>query len=466
MTAPITIGRRVPALLLGLGMIALGAAVLVMVRPPALSFSLIIAIICCLFGLGWCLLGQRQQSGHRWDLFRLINSNALTLFALVGLVEIAGRVSGYDFSKIGGKSAKELREEYPVCSRDADEPFPEVYFKHPGPTVWKGQPLRTLEVLRKGTDNAYIHEPAITVEHDSDGFRNPMDLKEWQLAIVGDSYTEQGYLPIEQVTSSIVGKSTGMTVKNLGVCGTGWLTYARYLERYGHSNSTNTVVFVIFEGNDVQDTTEEYESLERFKKTGERDYKDTGPQTSFVMATAKAISGLRNRPYPQSLVNAWFNRPNAEPLPITISTELPVDPLMASNVQTQAMREGLRAMAEAARKLNLTATIAYIPVNNRVYDGMVKFSDSLPEEIRKWRPNKLPEFVSNACREQGIPFVDTTPALRAAAQKGTYVHNAILDCHLNAEGARIVGEVIAEAIGTTVKPASLASQTVRRAGAP
>jgi hypothetical protein len=54
-----------------------------------------------------------------------------------------------------------------------------------------------------------------------------------------------------------------------------------------------------------------------------------------------------------------------------------------------------------------------------------------------------------------MEFVDTTPALREAATKGHYVHNQILDCHVNAEGSRIIGEVIATALKTNDKVSSL-----------
>jgi hypothetical protein len=47
--------------------------------------------------------------------------------------------------------------------------------------------------------------------------------------------------------------------------------------------------------------------------------------------------------------------------------------------------------------------------------------------------------------------------MRAAAEQGHYVHNRILECHVNAEGARLIGEVIADVLSSTVKPAQVAS---------
>lgn len=450
--------RRIPALMLAIGLTALGLVVLIRMAPPPHSLSRTAALAALGMGLCWLVLALMQRTGTLWSFFRLINNNALVFIALIAMVEVGGRAAHFDFTKVGGRSMSEARDAYPVCAREPDRPLPEVYFHHPGPVAWQGQPLRMLEKLRKGTDNAYVNEPVISVSYDHDGFRNAPDLRDWEVAIIGDSYTEQGYLPIEQVTSSIVAKTSGLRVKNVGACDTGMWTYVRYLERFGHAASTRTAVFVMFEGNDVQDTTQEFEELQTFRQTGERPYRESGPETSFLQATAKTLKAWRHRPEEQSYQNAWFLHEGSDPLPFTISTELPVDPLKATSVQLQAVREALHQMSVEARKLKLDVVLAYVPVNNRVYHGMVKFAGSLPDDVRRWEPNKLPEFIANLCRENGIAFVDTTPSLREAAARGQFVHNRILDCHVNAEGARIMGDVIAEALKATVKPARLASQ--------
>jgi hypothetical protein len=122
-----------------------------------------------------------------------------------------------------------------------------------------------------------------------------------------------------------------------------------------------------------------------------------------------------------------------------------------------ALRTGLSECASHAKALNMRASLVYVPVNNRVYHGMLRFADSLPDELRQWQPNDLPKLVADLCAQHGIAFADATPMMRAAAEQGRYIHNRILDCHVNAEGARILGEVIANVIGSTVRPAQVAS---------
>lgn len=436
---------RIPGLLTGPGFIALGAYIFIKVGPPPGSTSYKAACAIAGFGLLWSVLALLLPVGRWWNLLRWCSMNLLVLCAFVAVLEAAGRVARIDFAHLGKKNAPDPREAYPIWSREPDLPLPEVYFQHRGPATWTGQPIRALEVLRKGTDNAYVDEPQITVQYDANGFRNPPELKDWDAVVVGDSYTELGYLPFEQISSSVAAKQTGLHIKNLGVCDTGLLTYAAYLRHFGAAPSCKRVVYVMFEGNDVQDTTAEYEALERFQQTGERECKEVGPQHSFVRAVIDLARNRAKTPQPQSYQNAWFVAGGKE-LPITISNELPVDPLTMTPNQILAVKAGIARMAEEARALHLEASLVYVPLNNRVYHGMLRFDDKLDAEIRNWRPHDLPGWVEGLCREQGIAFHNALPPLRAAAERGQYVHNRILDCHVNAEGARIIGEVIAAAL--------------------
>lgn len=445
--------KQLPGLITGLGLAVLGGLGLLELSPPWGSLSFILFASAMVGGVLWALLGWLLKEGKIGGLLRVVSINALVLGALMGLLEIGGRAAKIDFNALAGSKAAEKRAAYPPWTREPDQPLPEVFFIHPGPMIWTGQPLRTLEVLRQGTDNAYLEDPAITVTYDKEGFRNSLDLKDWDVAIVGDSYTELGYLPREQLTSTVVAERTRLRVKNLGVCDSGLLAYARFLKNFGATPSVKQVVFVLFEGNEVQDTTVEWRDLQAFQQTGERKHRST-VETSFMKAVAGAVKAARQQPQPRSFQNAWF-RSRGHEVPVTISTELPVNPEQATPEQKEALRQGIAACAEAAKALNLRAVLAYVPVNNRVYDGLLRFAPELPHEVQSWRPHALPAHVAALCHEHGLLFVDTTPALRAEAQKGLYMHNRILDCHVNAEGARIIGEVIADVLASDTKRAEV-----------
>ena len=445
--------KHLPGLLTGCGLAVLGGLGLRVIAPPAgtLSFGLFAGAI--IGGLIWAALGWRWRENRLGGWLRLLSINALVLGSLLALLEIGGRAAKINFNALTGSQAAKKREAYPPWTREPDQPLPEVFFLHPGPATWTGQPLRTLEVLRLGTDNAYLEEPPITVNYDENGFRNSADLKDWEAVVVGDSYTELGYLPEEQLTTSVIARQTKLRVKNLGVCDTGLLAYARFLKNYGAAPAAKHAVFVMFEGNDVQDTTAEWRALREFQQTGVRGYRST-VETSFVKAVAGAVSAARNRPQPRSFQNAWFASRGHE-LPITISTELPVDLKHAEPDHITALKAGIAACAAEAKALGLQPLLAYVPVNNRVYDGLLRFGPDLPHEVQAWKPHDLPTQVATLCHEQGMLFVDTTPALRKRAEEGIYVHNQILDCHVNAEGARLIGKVIAEVLQTDTRRAAL-----------
>jgi len=447
---------RLSGSLTGLGTAVIGAVVLWRVAPPAGSLSHSLALVLCVAGAVWGLSALLLPEGRLSKLIFWVSTNALILAGFIGLIETAGRLAKFDFASKRHQQAEASRQDYPLWTREPDIPMHEVFFKHPGPFTWTGQPLRQLEILRKGTDNTYINEQPITVSYDVDGFRNPPDLKNWDVVVVGDSYTELGYLPDYQLSTSVAATQTGLKIKNLGVCDTGLLAYSRYLTKFGAASTCKQVVFVMFEGNDVQDTTSEHADLIRFELFAERDYRKLGAQTSFIKAMTTAVKDARNQVVPQSYQNAWF-RAKDELLPITISVELPIDPRAMTGPQLMALRTGLSECASHAKALKMRPSLVYVPVNNRVYHGMLRFADSLPDELRQWQPHDLPKLVADLCAQHGIAFADATPMMRAAAEQGRYIHNRILDCHVNAEGARILGEVIANVIGSTVRPAQVAS---------
>ncbi|MBL9143016.1 MAG: hypothetical protein JNM99_04970 [Verrucomicrobiaceae bacterium] len=463
--AKLKLHQRLSGSAAGMIIAATGAILLWRVAPPPGTLSHKLALVLCEAGAMWGLSALLLPSGRLARAIYWVSVNMLILAGMVGFVEVAGRAGKIDFARFRTQHAEESRNDYPLWTREPEVPLPEAFFRHPGPFSWTGQPLRTLEVLRLGTDNAYVNEQPISIDYDADGFRNPADLKDWDAVVVGDSYTELGYLPDAQMSSFIAAQRTSLRVRNLGVCDTGLLTYSRYLEHFGHAPSVKQVVFVMFEGNDIQDTELEHAALTRFQLYAERDYRELGAQTSFIKAMATVVKDARNKPKPQSYQNAWF-RAKDELLPITISTELPINPKTMTGPQLMALKAGISACAHRAKEMNLRASLVYVPVNNRVYHGMLRFADSLPSEVREWTPHDLPRLVSELCAADGIAFADATPTLRAAAEQGRYVHNRILDCHVNAEGAKHIGEVIADVLSSTVMRADVATSPAQNMASP
>ena len=196
------------------------------------------------------------------------------LFSLIaflffyGLCELTFQSIGFDFSP----TPRDL-ESVPTFYRIPTTPFGEAYYRRPGLTSWTGKVV-TSQMQRIGYDAKWFpQEEEITLQYDKDGFRNPADLEDWEIVVIGDSFTELGNLKYEDLFSTRLGSLMGRSVKNLGISHTGVLNQIACLHHFGISESTKHVVWVFFEGNDVRDLGLELERLIRIR-TGESEHVD------------------------------------------------------------------------------------------------------------------------------------------------------------------------------------------------
>ena len=100
--------------------------------------------------------------------------------------------------------------------------------------------------------------PVVTYETDENGFRNPPGVKEADIAFIGDSFTEGGSMVYEQSFPRLVEKSLGKPIINLGRGSYGPVDELVVLWRYVLQYSPRTVVWVLFEGNDITDAQKIY----------------------------------------------------------------------------------------------------------------------------------------------------------------------------------------------------------------
>ena len=164
---------------------------------------------------------------------------ALVAFATAwGMAEIAFRLFGYDFDRVMQKL-----ERVPIFYRDPSEPFGEGWYKRRGNQIWTGQPIRSQMIEQGYPNDWYADEPVITVEYDQAGFRNPPNMQDWFLVVVGDSFTELGNLPQSALFTTILSQHLGEPVRNLGVSRTGTYTQIAHLRKFGKAPSTPCASF-------------------------------------------------------------------------------------------------------------------------------------------------------------------------------------------------------------------------------
>jgi len=376
----------------------------------------------------------------------------LTLFA----VEIACRSARYDFDRTA-----EAFYRTPVFLRAATVPVGEAFFRKPGPGRWRGRAQSTLltTIGFSGDPLPPSEDPVIVLEYDDLGFRNPQGLKDWDIAIAGDSFTELCTVPTEDLFTSRLGKELGLRVKNLGVAMTGTLTQTCYLEEFGKSASTKDAMVVFYEGNDLGDLIGENESLlkARAGRKENRSLEELPRQSSFLKAIWKM---LRPSPPSRRSYNARFEV-DGRSVPIAVSPYSPPGSDRLPGGVRAMLTESLRGWATTANRLNVKPWLVFMPCKLRVLHKHLKYTDGTPSAITERAPSDLPDLVRAMCRDVGIEFIDVSPRLIDAAARGRLTFNTV-DTHLNAEGSACVAEVLADALRKDLqsRPAAVAPPTL------
>lgn len=361
--------------------------------------------------------------------------------ALVAAGEYGFRAVGWDFR---GQEAGWAR--LPPFNRVPRVPTGEVFFRRDGPQAWTGAVIRaSLELHRRPVPEVYRDEPVIEVRHDRWGFREEEGWEDWEIAVVGDSFTELGTVAWEDLFTTRLARRLGCRVRNLGVSGTGPLTHLHYLRAYGDAPSLRQVVVVFYEGNDLEDMAREEEDLDRFRATGERPDRRIVPQTSLLVGMVEVARGLGRGSLPgieREPVHRYLSA--AGPVPVHLTGVLPRDRRLPEDVVARLERF-LGEYGVWARERGVAAWVAYMPSKARVLHGRVEYDRWKPQGREPWWPEELPGLVEAACGRHGVGFVDLTPGLvETSLEHGGLLFNPLEEVHLNAAGSIRVAGLLAE----------------------
>lgn len=395
------------------------------------TFSVVSGMLILSLSLGWRVLPGPIAK---------LSLAAVAVVGILALLEVCGRFGQLDYARVEASWSST-----PIYFRQPIEPVDPVFFRRPGPDHWEGRVLTTeLERNRFHESNAYPNEESIVVEYDEQGFRNPRDLHDWEIVIVGDSFTELGYLADDQLTSSVLANALNRSVKNLGVSFTGTLNQTRLLELFGIAESTTDAVLVFFEGNDVLNTSVEFRSLQQFEEDGTRDYRDLEQQRqNSLLVTIRGLFRIRNW-RGRSVVNASCNLADA-PTELTVTytpeRKQDLDPQSVLAIET-----AIKEYAEFLRDKGIRPWLVYMPCKRRVLDGHLRFHEKCSPELVNWQGTDLPEWIQGECELRGIRFLDLTPELVRKTESGEMMFNTVYDTHLNREGAAYVADLIANAM--------------------
>lgn len=356
----------------------------------------------------------------------------------LGLAEGAVRLSSHDF---GAAATARL----PVAYRPLDVDMGGGVMRRAGPLVWRGRPLQAF-VRQLGYSPAlYEDEPELEVRYDQDGFRNPPGLADWDVVLVGDSFVEAGTLADADTPAAVLAARRGLVVKALGVSGTGPRAHVRYLQSFGLAPRCRDAVLVFFEGNDVSDLLRE-ELLALGHVVDPREAERRGrPHRSLVGHLRTTLARALADPPPDP-VEADVTLGGT-----TFAVGLgPHPPGPLSPAAAAALGASFGEWAETARRAGLRPWIAYLPEKLRAL--------SLAGDVRP-RPGvrplglapdaaELPRQVLALASASGARAIDLLPPLVAASRTGLLCYHPVVDHHLSRDGARVVGEALADALSS------------------
>jgi len=365
----------------------------------------------------------------------------LVLVLLCWLVaELAFRAAGYDF-----EDPRRALEKVPPFYRVPTEPAGTFAYHRPANLQWQGRPLKTQLQLQGFKDTDYDLETEVRINYDQDGFRNAPGMDDWSMVFVGDSFTELGHLPDQQLFTSVVASGSGRTVKNLGTSYTGPLTHLEYLVEYGIAPATRDAVLVFFGGNDLDDLLSEEIRMAEADRPGYRhgNLLDTHvPQRSLTRALFGELGRLPGSSG-GSAANATY-QVDAERRRVTVSYA-PVE-MRVGHQRWEWMIGALDKWAAVCRDHDLRPWLLYLPCKHRVLKSFLEVDPTAHPALRAWQPGPLPDQLSRLCEKRQIKFVDATPALQQSAASGELPYNTVYDTHLNALGSRLVGELMTKQV--------------------
>jgi len=356
------------------------------------------------------------------------------------------------------------------------------------------------DIVRMG----YVPAPRIdgplhrfTFHTDAEGFRNRAVRDRFEVAALGDSFTDAMTMAAEASWPSRLERTLSVPVQNYGTAGFGPQQELLVLKDFVAPRRPRVVVLAFFAGNDIFDA----EAFDAFARSGAQQRTGQGWRIKEVTSRADTwflVSALRAG-------GRWLRQPHEvveaaaqaeRPVGTTMSDlgrpsfdrgmfELPVAnrrlpfALMPPYLNTLnfseaelAARPGWRltqgAIAEmhtVSRSFGACFIVMFVPFKSQVYLPLLEAAFSREElrsafrfyldaygrdvDVGHLHANRFAQtnLMRRFCVEAGIPFVDTTPALAARLAEGENVYFPD-ESHLNETGEAILAEALAAYLRT------------------
>jgi lysophospholipase L1-like esterase len=326
---------------------------------------------------------------------------------------------------------------------------------------------------------------------DSEGFRNPAVRERFEIAALGDSFTDAMTMEAEASWPSQLEKRLGVTVQNYGTAGFGPQQEERVLEDFVARHRPRIVVLAYFAGNDLFDA----EAFDEFQRSGVEQRTAPGwrikdvvsrADTWFVTSALRASIRWIGKPHDPPLAAAARERqgrvamPGGEPsfdrgmftvpvngravrfafMPPYLNTLNFSETDLRARAGWRLTTEAIRGMRDRSRAFGAEFVVMFVPFKSQVYLPLVEREFSRPQrkaamsfyldiyerpvDLELMHRNRFAQndLMRQLCDAEGIPFVDTTAALESRLQAGENVYFPD-ESHLNEAGEALVAETLA-----------------------
>ena len=261
------------------------------------------------------------------------------------------------------------------------------------------------------------------IRYDRHGFRNPEDLDRATVAVVGDSFVEAGNVGHEELVTTRLAGLLSESVANLGQVWYGPQQERWVLENVALPLKPEVVVWMFFEGNDLDDVRRYQEATKNWQRF-------SAPFHSFQARSLTwnallTTSGLlRQSGQPKSRFarerSGLFSEGDTEQ---QIWFGYQMTPLEESDDAALAVVSSV--LADAQRRVteqDSRLLVVFVPTKYRVYAPVVRYPDgSLAGE---WEMSDLNRRLRDMVAAIDPPpsYLDLTPSLQQAARDGALLY--------------------------------------------
>jgi hypothetical protein len=273
------------------------------------------------------------------------------------------------------------------------------------------------------------------LKYDQNGFRNEVNLESADIAVIGDSLVEAMTVPTAQIMTSRLADLQGKVVANLGQSNYGPREELIVLRRYALPLRPRTVLWMFYEGNDLQDVVR----YDRGQRNASK-FWTAFRARSFARNAFREFQGLLARKPPGVARAGFIQRAAGEKLNLYFF--YPAQPLTKEDLS--ALDETRRTLAAAYQLCAAQGSrliVAFVPEAFRVFHDFCQFP---PEsQCRTWVLNDMPQRLETAVGSisSQIGYLDLTPSLVEGVKKGAIPYYRD-DTHWNEEGNEIAAEAI------------------------